>query len=388
MDDGFDGFPPVDEFHCLESFEAVCRALALLARDRERLAELETRSRITAQLARRRMELGFRRLAAAISRLPSSILFLTDYPVFEEGNVQVERLAQWCQLCTGVASTVVGYLGAGAPEAPRPELTDVEIVAMGEVAGTMDDAFAAWNELERRRSISEIIISIDGEAGPRLAQNAGARCKYVTLDTWRAALANAAIQQSAAPTPDYWPVFDRNGANVLLSTTALRYAPRILDTWKAQRPEGTIVILCGLDESDKDGLDLLLTVMTGLEPGSVVTLSASPGAPYERHFFDRLRACRRPAVILAIGADTQAVRICEALGTCFSAPCLPVSAARFPVLTVRKDGSPSLCETYAEFARNSADPIVLARSVPTHREDTGWSTYKESLTRRLAGQEP
>jgi glycosyltransferase involved in cell wall biosynthesis len=381
--DGFDGFPPVDEFHWLDSFAAVCSALIFLAGNRERLTELETRSRITAQLARRRMELGYRRLATAISRFLPTILFITDQPVFVEGNAEVERLAQWCQLCSGSATTIVGYLGAGAPEAPRPELKEVEIIAMGEADGRLDTAFAVWDELARQRTISEIILSVDGESGLHLEQAATTRCAHVTLDTWRPALAAIVGRQTAVPAPDYWTAFEENSEGVLLSLTSLRYRPRFLDGWKAARPEGILIILCGPDESDRAGIRLLTARVAGLERAEVITLSDSSGAPFARDFFEHLRACRRPAIFLAIGADANARALCEALGTIFAAPCLHLADAHFPLLVVRKDGTLGVCDSYGDFADNAAGIAILAGSAPTHREDTGWSRYKAQLVRRL-----
>ncbi|HTW31953.1 MAG TPA: glycosyltransferase [Candidatus Sulfotelmatobacter sp.] len=381
--DGFDGFPPVDEFHRLDSFADVCRVLIVLAGNRRRLAELEARSRITAQLARRRMELGYRRLGVAISRFMPAILVLTDLPVFEEGNVQVERLAQWCQLCSGQATTIVGYLGAGKPAAPRPELTEVEIVAMDDADRGQTANLATWDQLTRRHTISEIILSVDGGAAAILWQVATERCTHVTLDTWRPALAEIAAAQSSVPAPDYWSAFEENSGNLVLSMTALRYSPRFMDRWKALRPEGTLVILCGPDESDRTGLELLLPCMRGLQPERVLTLAAARDAPFERDFFEHLRGCRRPAVFLGVGADARAMAICAALGTIFAAPCLHIAAAQFPALFVRRDGTPFICEGYADFAESAADPTILAASAPTNREDTGWSRYKEQLVRRV-----
>ncbi|HEY3638821.1 MAG TPA: glycosyltransferase [Rhizomicrobium sp.] len=383
MADPFDGFPPVDEFHWLDSFKSVCRALVVLAHDRERLAELEKRSRITASLARRRMEQGYRKLAVAVSRFLPTILFLTDQPLFEEGNVQVERPAQWCQLCSGSATTIVGYLGDRKPGAPRPELAEVEVVSMGEPSVNLDTAFAAWDELERRYTISEIIISVGGKVAPLLCQAAAERCKYVTLDTWRAALSKIAAQNTAVPTPDYWPAFDGSSNGLLLSMTALRYRPRFLDGWKAARPEGTIVILCGPEDDDRAGLQLLTDRMAGFQPSGVVTLAASPGGAFEADFFERLRACPRPAVFLAVGADARSLAICDAIAMIFSAPCLHVSNAQFPRLIVQRDGRLSVCESYADFARNGSNLELLAQAAPINREDTGWSRYKEQLVKRV-----
>jgi glycosyltransferase involved in cell wall biosynthesis len=383
MSDPFDGFPPVDEFHWLDSFAAVCRALIHLAGNRERLAELEARSRITAQLARRRMELGYRKLARAVSRFLPAMLFVTDQPVFEEGNAEVERLAQWCQLCSGSATTIVGYLGSGAPSAPRPELTEVEIISMGEAGGDLDAAFAAWDELARHRTISEIVLSVNGEAGPVLWQASSDRCAHVTLDTWRPALAKIAAGHSSVPAPDYWAAFDENSEGLLLSMSALRYRPRFLDGWKAARPDGTLIILCGPDEIDIAGSELLKALRSGLEQAEILTLAAAPGAPFARDFFERLRACRRPEALLAIGSDRNALALCDALGNIFGAPCLHLANKDFPSLLVRKDGRLCVFEAYGDIAENAADIAVLAGCLPTNREDTGWSRYKSELVQRL-----
>ena len=385
MSDPFDGFPPVDEYHWLDSFAAVCRALVFLAGNRERLAELETRSRITAMLARRRMELGYRRLATAVSRFLPTILFITDHPVFEEGNAEVERLAQWAQLCSGSATTIVGYIGEGAPAAPRPELTEVEIISMGDGNGNLAAASSAWDELARQRMISEVILSVDGERAHPLREAATERCTHVTLDTWRPALAEIAAEHTSIPAPDYWSAFEKNSDGILLSMTALRYRPRFLDGWKAQRPSGTLTILCGPDDSDWAGLELLTAQVKGLDAGKTVTLAAVPGTALEPQFFAQLRVHRRPAVFLAIGTDTNALALCDALGNIFAAPCLHIANAQFPSLIPRKDGTLFLCEAYAELADNAADIEILAQSPSIHREDTGWGRYKERLVARLAG---
>ena len=335
-------------------------------------------------LARRRMELGFRRLAVAISRFLPTILFLTDLPVFEEGNAEVERLAQWCQLCSGSATTIVGYLGEGVPSAPRPELAEIEIIAMGELDGRLDAAFAAWDELARQRVVSEVILSLDGDAGPLLWKAATERCAHVTLDTWRPALAEIAAGHSSVPAPDYWAAFEENSEGVVLSMTALRYRPRFLDGWKAARPDGSLVILCGPVESDRTGLELLLARATGLARAEVITLAAAPGAPFAGDFLGRLRSARRPAVFLAIGADANALALCEALGAIFAAPCLHLAKALFPSLVVRKGGTLCVCEGYGDLAESAADIAILAGGAPTHRDDTGWGRYKEQLVARLA----
>ena len=69
---GFDGFPSTDEFHSLESIDAVCRALMKLAFDRERLKTLEDHSEVAARLARSRSAAGYGALARAIGRLVES----------------------------------------------------------------------------------------------------------------------------------------------------------------------------------------------------------------------------------------------------------------------------------------------------------------------------
>jgi hypothetical protein len=304
--------------------------------------------------------------------------------VFEEGNAEVERLAQWCQLCSGSATTIVGYLGDGAPMAPRPELTEIEIIAMGKSGGKLDAAFAAWDELARQRVVSEVILSVDGEAGPLLWKAATERCAHVTLDTWRPTLAEIAAGQTSVPAPDYWSAFGENSEGVLLSTTALRYCPRFLDTWKAARPDGTLVILCGPDDTDRAGLELLIARVAGLERAEIITLAVAPGAPFAADFLGRLRSARRPAVFLAIGADANALALCDAFGAIFVTPCLHLASALFPSLVVRRDGSLSVCEAYGDLAENAADVAILARGAPTHREDTGWGRYKAQLVARLA----
>ncbi|HEX3663645.1 MAG TPA: glycosyltransferase [Rhizomicrobium sp.] len=383
MSDPFDGFPPVDEFHWLDSFAAVCRALVFLSDNRERLVELETRSRLTAMLARRRMELGYRKLALAISRFQPTIFVVTDHPVFEEGNAEVERLAQWAQLCSGSATTIIGYLGDGVPMAPRPELTEIEIISLGDRTENLDAAITAWNRLERRRRISEVILSVDGNAAPQLLEAATERCAHVTLDTWRPALAAIAAKQTSVPMPDYWAEFDGNGEGILLSMTALRYRPRFLDRWRASRPEGALVILCGPDSSDRAGAELLLARMPGLEGSDVITLAAVRGAPLERDFFERLRAGPRPAVFLAIGDDANALALLDALGNIFSAPCLHFAGARFPSLLAGRDERLFICESYADLAEKAAGLAVLGQSPSVHREDTGWGRYKGALEMRL-----
>ncbi|HEX4160541.1 MAG TPA: glycosyltransferase [Rhizomicrobium sp.] len=382
MDDGFDGFPAVDEFHTLDSFAATCAALVALASNRPRLAKLEWRSRISALLARRRKEAGYRKLAAAILRVEPKILFVTDLPVFEEGNAQVERLAQWCQLCTGVAATMIGYLGEGVPTAPRPELLEVEIVAMGDDSAPQDSANSAWDKLARRYNIIEVVLSVDGSLAPQLLQIARSHCLRVILDTWRSALAATTLTETALPVPDYWQDWEQ-GTDVLVSATALRYRPRLFEGWRAKRAEGSLAILCGPDSKDRNGVEILIDGITNIEP-EALTLAAAPDAPFERDFFARLLAGRRPRLFFAIGRNAAAHALCEAIGIIFRTPCLHFSDADLPILLQTEDGMPVLCETYADIARHAGDPERLAEILPIHRSDTGWNIYKERLIDRLA----
>jgi hypothetical protein len=383
-DDGFDGFPPIDAFHNLDSFAEVCSALVILAHDRARLAELERLSRITARLARRRMELGYRRLAAAVLRVPPVIFFVTDLPVFDEGNPRVERLAQWCQLCSRQTKTIVGYLGEGAPDARRPDLAEIEMLALNDANGTPVTTLANWDRLGGQYNICEVILSVDGESARVLRQAAAERCSRIILDTWRAALAEIAACETTLPVPDYWPAFERD-TDALLSMMALRYRPRFLDSWRANRAEGVLAVLCGPDDGDRVGLEILTRHSASLKSSSVLTLATIPRAPFEQDFFIRLREATRPRLIIAIGSDASARALCEALGTIFRIPCIHLASAHFPCLTTREDGTPTLCESYADFARSAAaDPEVLRRFTPAHREDTGWSGYKADLARRLA----
>ena len=119
--------------------------------------------------------------------------------------------------------------------------------------------------------------------------------------------------------------------------------------------------------------------MSGLEQAEILTLAAAPGAPFARDFFERLRACRRPEALLAIGSDRNALALCDALGNIFGAPCLNLANKDFPSLLVRKDGRLCVFEAYGDIAENAADIAVLAGCVPTNREDTGWSRYKSEL---------
>jgi hypothetical protein len=227
-----------------------------------------------------------------------------------------------------------------------------------------------------------VVLSVDGNIAPQLVQMARNHCERVILDTWRPALAALILDETALPVPDYWQDSERC-ANVLVSSTALRYRPRLFDGWRAKRAEGALAILCGPDDNDRAGLDILINVLARLETDAL-TLAAAPGAPFERDFFGRLRAGRRPRLFFAIGRDASAHALCEAFAIIFRTPCLHLSNAGFPYLIPQQDGVPALCETYADIACKVADPELLANSAPVHREDTGWSRYKAALTMRLA----
>jgi hypothetical protein len=229
------------------------------------------------------------------------------------------------------------------------------------------------------------VLSVDGETAPLLRQAAAERCARVILDTWRPALAAIAACETTLPAPDYWPAFERH-TDALLSTTALRYRPRFLDAWRARRAEGALAVLCGPDDDDRAGLELLIRRFTGLESGGVLTLAEAPHAPFAEDFFVRLSAGRRPRLFLAIGRDAPARALCQALGTLFRTPCIHLANSDFPCLIRRDDGTAELCETYADFARNAADdPELVRRSAPAHRDDTGWTRYEAALALRLAG---
>lgn len=382
-DDGFDGFPALDAFHCLESFGEVCRALSVLARSPERLAQLERRSRITARLARRRMATGYRRLAAAISRFQPTILFMTDRPVFEEENVEAERLAQWCQTCSDLSTTVVMYFGNARPAAPRSELALIDVIAIGQPDCGMETVLDGWERLGRRHSISEVIISVGGDLGRTLCLAAAERYQHITLDTWHSEL--AALARTRNLPSDHWIADDGHDAEVLYSMTALRSRPRSLGAWKVGRPEGALLVLTGPDKEDLAAIPLILG-MAGLDKGGAVTLSAAPGAALDNAFFDHLKNRRKPAVIIAVGSDQRAVSVCHAVAALFGLVCVPVGSAQFPLAAMQADGTPRVCETYHDLLDCCPEPAMLARCAATHHSETGWHTYKARLGQRLSAR--
>lgn len=380
--DGFDGFPAMDAFHCLDSFDAVCRALAVLARDRDRLNELERRSRISARLASRGTELGYKRLAAAISRFLPAVLFLTDRAVLGEGDASTERIAQWCEVCSGLATTLLVYLGEAEPVQPRPELARTDVLAVGGSANGADAVVAAWEKLGRRHTITEVVISAAGEVANSAWLAASQRCKHVTLDTWHPELAAIAEKHSQVPAPDYWTTHDVSGVEILCSRTAFVNRPRVLKVWQG-RAEGVLSVLCGPDETDREAVTLLLPKLAEPNGHGVLTLAAARGAVLEPGFLAALAGLKMPEIILAIGSDERALSICRAIAAVFRLVVVHLASIRFPLALTHADGTLSLCENYRDM-ESCFDIAMLARSACTDGADTGWSTYTTRLRRRIS----
>lgn len=386
---GFDGYTATDPFHSLEDFDAVCRALAVLAFDRERLRLLEQRTAIAAQLAARHSADGYRSLARAVKRHSKVIVFVTDQSIWDATTAQQERVAQWAQLCGQLYKTVVISV------APRPveggKRTDMRQVTfvdlhteVHESGQTIERVMATLSEVGESRHVIEVAISVAGELGEQLWHRVHRHYPHVTLDGWVPSLAEAVCDGSRRAVADLWlsPERGDRAAGRTLSTAAFRYEPPTMRGW-AGRPKTSdiLVALCDPCRHDLNGVDLLVETLDGGRSVRVVDCYPPTGSGRGDFSLQVFRDYPVPSLLVAVGRDERAVNALKSLAAQAGIECLHAGRDTFPFL-VSSGGSASVCHTYADLARQLADPTFVGNPGSAQAGDAGWSTYWKILAQR------
>lgn len=383
---GFDGFPPTDEFHTLNSMDAVCGALSQLAGDSERLALLTERTETAARLAQEQVEAGYNNLLDQIAIRPRTVVFITDRQIDDIKNVDVERSAQWCHLCAQTGNTVLISLGTSIDPEKRTELFAVDVLNIPKTLNAAREVVSALANLEGTRDIVEIVLSVRGKVGQQLWEDLHQRYEHITLDTWNPELACFLPSEREHTFTDFWQAPKQGTANdegVRYHTVALRYGPAGLDIWKGNSaPKGAIMIACGPTSQDIAGMKLLATTSTSLFPVSTVNLSSFAGEEMDASFYDSLAALERPEVVVAVGTDPRAISICESVARSVGVPIIRIALSGFPYGVSLDDGTIDLCKSYAEFARHLRHDTPLAIGATLNRQGEGWENYSRGVMQR------
>ncbi|HEX3429325.1 MAG TPA: glycosyltransferase [Rhizomicrobium sp.] len=381
---GFDGFPPVDPFHSLESVDAVCRALMKLSFDRERLQLLEQRTEVAARLAQRRCLDGYRALNKAILRRSRRIAFITDAAIWKSDSIRQTRLAQWCELCTYITRTTVIYVGADEPgKFPKTALQLARFTDLLSPGKTPADALRVIDMLRQSYEVIEVVLSVGGDFGRQILDGLKKRVRFVTLDNWVPELAAMAAEQGAGAEADLWLSSDE--MNVLargISTTATRYLPAGLDVWRKKKSTSEILVaLCAPDPEDLAGVNFLLETETTAGSISLSDFRPNEEGGDETVLFSQLRDRDMPRIIVSIGQSRRAAEIARCVAAYWSIEYLHLSAAEFPYML--GNGDPALmCFSFADVARYLCTETNGEIKYPSHGGDVGWSTYWRLITKR------
>jgi glycosyltransferase involved in cell wall biosynthesis len=380
---GFDGFPSTDEFHSLESVDAVCRAVIKLAFDRERLQVLENRSEIAARLARRRSAAGYGALARTIGRRSKAVVFVTDQPLWRPQTIAQERLAQWAEYCSHATRVVIVYTGEDRIEPfarGSRQLADNSNTV--DARGGVDAVLNAIDDVSQSFTILDIVISAGDGTGTAIWN--GLRGKYdtVTLDTWVPELARIA-GGTTGHQGDIWLHHEKlsvPGASKSVSATALRYLPESLRAWAGTAASNDILaVLCDADGADLRGLAVLDTIAGAGR--MVVDDELADLSSGDSDWLRTLSQRARPGVFLAIGNNMRAVETCRSIAACAEILFLHLSSDRFPLAFVAAEGEIELCRSYGDVALLLNELSAHEqKGASEHPRDTGWSAYWRHLS--------
>ena len=379
---GFDGFAATDEFHSLASVDDVSLALARLAVDRKRFEQLQANSAAAARLARQQSEQGYDELMRSLRRLSGTTVILTDCLVGPAEDLFSTRLAQWAELCSQITQTVIVSLGTNPTAFPDNTLQNVDVAEISKDEDAIDSVLLLLSELEQSSDIVQLIISVSGDLGEGLWKALQQTGRNITLDNWHPRLARISSFEFAPPiASDLWlasPHPDESGVH--LSVSAFRRLPPPLERWKNMAAKGIVVVRCGAEELDENGVELFLSSDTQGRQVQVVSLSHA--GEFSPAFFDDLSVCGRPEMLIAMGEDWRGHSVCQALGVLTRTPCLVLANSRFPVPIKRNDGRIVLCCSYDDVARHLGKTDELSRAAPQHHEGSGWMTYSRLLVKR------
>ncbi len=381
---GFDGFPPIDQFHSLEDIDAVCRALIKLSFDRERLLLLEERTRTAAQLAKRRAETAYAALARSVREKARRIVFVTDQPLWKSETVQQERLAQWCEFCSYMARVAVVYVGEGPAGTFNrgPQLS--KFSSIYDHHGRPDEAMETIGSLAELYEIAEIVISTKGELAQFFWDRLCDSSRHISLDTWVPALAEIAQDISQSPPKDVWlsGARDRDGESKSgsLAASALRYLPGALHASSMRSAVLEILAVeCGPDWLDGIGIELLQSTPLLTDVLSVIRYSSPSGNIEESDLFQRLKERRVPGTVLAVGRDTRAAEVVRCIAEYWDVNFIRVTSSDFPRMLGEDGGEAVLCRSYSDLAGYLARSAIATPNMSINARDVGWSRYWRSI---------
>src|SRR5579871_2618632 len=381
---GFDGFPPVDPFHSLESIDAVCRALMKLAFDRERLQLLEQRSATSARPDRRRSRDGYAAVKKPILRRSRRIAFITDAAIWNSDTTRQARVAQWCELCTYITRTAVIYVGGDQPgKFPRASSQLARFTDLYSPGSAAEDALGVLDELMTLYEVIEVVLSVGGEFGRQIESALKQRVPYVTLDTWLPDLSAIAVEQGADPETDLWLTAETSDAPPRgISTTAIRYLPAGLDIWRKKKSAAEILVaLCAPDPGDLAGVDLLLGTEEIAKTISLADFRPNEEGGDESFLFDYLKACDTPRIIVSVGQSSRAAELARCVAAYWGAEYLHVSTVEFPCM-ITNDDPPLMCFSFADVANYLCGPLAAPNKFAAQNGDGGWATYWRLVSAR------
>ena len=383
---GYDGFPPVDPFHSLESVDALCRALMKLAFDRERLKTLEHRTAVAARLAHRRSLDGYIGLNKAILHRSRRIVFITDAAIWNGDTTRQARLAQWCELCTYITRTTIVYVGNdGLGKFPKTASQLARFSDLYAPGVTAEDALQVIDTLKRSYEVIEVVLSVKGDFANRILGDLKKRVPYVTLDTWVPELAAAATDQGDGA--DLWLAGkDEETATPAIFTTAMRYLPPGLDAWRKKKsPSEILIALCAPDAADRAGIDLLLGTEEIAKLISLADFRPDQEGGDESGLFTDLKKRDMPRIIVSIGRSSRAAEVARCVATYWGIEHVRVAAGEFPYM-LGSELSPLMCSSFTDIASYLCTQTNFETKFATHSGDVGWSTYWRLVTKRKSAE--
>jgi glycosyltransferase involved in cell wall biosynthesis len=387
---GFDGYPPVDEYHSLPGHAELCEALVRLAFDRSRLDILSERTRMAAKLAERRAASGFSRLASEIRKRTARIAIVTDHDIIARRTAADERVGQWIELCSHIAPTllvIVGENSADAEEALGPlHPSQVEFVAFS--PNMVDDIEKVLSESDSILPIGEVVLSIAGKWASLLLERLKPNFPALTVDLWTGDLGSGlGLSEQQAADFDLWAV-SRAGGDLDqqhgLTVPPLRYEPGQLYAWNRAQTvsDDLVVVVCDPTEEDEVALGILrrrfrnrtVSVFRDGGNGTEAALGGEGNLP-EARLFEHLLTGRKPACIIVIGSQRRKARLYRELARFIGIGFGRISCNELPYL-YDVPGKPAVLCISASDAVTCACAGVCAGDAPAMPSIEGqWDTY-------------
>jgi glycosyltransferase involved in cell wall biosynthesis len=389
---GFDGYPAVDEYHALPDYAGVCDALMKLAFDRSRLAMLHEHTRMAAQLAERRTGTAYRRLAGEVKRHAARIAIVTDQDVTGRPTVAEERLAQWIELCSHIAPTLVVLVGdrSSAPRARGELLADLHASEVEFVEPSPDlaaDLNKALLEQHAMLPIGEMIVSIAGDYRAAVVKQLRASFPALTVDLWAGDMVRELdLSEEEATEFDLWtfaPGLDmvpERGRGLLVAP--LRYIPDRLLRWKSRDiGEQIALVRCDPDEGDQIALEILRHRFARTGGICVVGNSEAGSDCPETELWDYLIANKKPQCMVALGTDWRKARLYRALAEHAGIEFGRIACRDLPYLHELRDGDAVLCISPRDAANCAHMPL---RARPTAEMiENAWDCYWDLASAKI-----